>query len=113
MAWMFQQQGRLLVAIRLMTHVTVSMHTRALKCHECAYGWSVHFCVCCIVYVWVHEYDLVCIFQPVYAHVEFMCPLMHGYMFVRLPVCYVHINALSCCPVHYLLHNEGQTVEKG
>lgn len=35
MAWMFQQQGRLLVAIRLspavLTHVAVSMHTRVLK----------------------------------------------------------------------------------
>lgn len=39
------------------------------------------------VHVCVRDYDLVSVFQPVYVRVECMCPLMHGCVFVRMPVC--------------------------
>lgn len=54
------------------------------------------------------------VYFSLYMYVWNVCA--HSCMDACLYAClcvYVHINALSCCPGHCLLHNEGQTVEKG
>lgn len=112
MAWMFQQQGRLLVAIWLnptvLTHVAVSVHTRVLK--------HVSMCVDCSSFCLLNcfrAYDIVCMFQP-YMCAWIVCAHSCIDRFLYVCMCvYIRINALSCGPGHCLLHNEGQTVEKG
>ncbi len=92
MAWMFQQQGRLLVAIRLsfavLTHVAVSMHTRVLKhaslcglfiwvfvtlcVHVSSCIWPcmyVSACICtCGMYVLTHAWICFCTYACVFTY---------------------------------------------
>ena len=66
------------------------------------------FCVCRAVYRHVLVNVTLCVCSSPYV------PTHAGICFCTYRLCvYVHINALSCCPGHCLLHNEGQTVEKG
>lgn len=117
MAWMFQQQGRLLVAIRLspavLTHVAASMHTRVPKrVSVCTPGLFIFVFIALWIYVFVHEYDLVCFCLWMYVWNVCARSCMDVFLYICLCV-YVHINALPCCPGYCLLHNEGQTAEKG
>lgn len=116
MARMFQQQGRLLVAVRLsfavLTHVAVPMHTHALKqvrvCGLFIFVFVALFiCVSC-----VHMTLYVCFSLLMYVWNVCAHSCMDMFLYACLCV-YVHINALSCHPGHCLLHNEGQTAEKG
>ena len=115
MAWMFQQQSRLLVAIRLnpavLPHVAVSLYTRVLKhvgmCVDCS-----SLCLLHCVSVFMHT--RFCVYFSLYMCAWIVCA--HSCMGVFLYICicvYVWIDALSHGPGHCLLHNEGQTVEKG
>ena len=66
------------------------------------------FCVCRAVYRHVLVNVTLCVCSSPYV------PTHARICFCTYRLCvYVHINALSCCPGHCLLHNEGQTVEKG
>lgn len=79
-----------------------------IEAGESVFNSIVHFRVCRAVYRCVLVNMTLCVCSSPYV------PTHARICFCSYRLCvYVHINALSCCPGHCLLHNEGQTVEKG
>lgn len=79
-----------------------------IEAGESVFNSIVHFRVCRAVYRCVLVNMTLCVCSSPYV------PTHARICFCTYRLCvYVHINALSCCPGHCLLHNEGQTVEKG